>query len=58
MEQKGGADMYTWDKRALEVLHHLEVRGHRAVLVGGCVRDSLLGIPPHDYDAATSALPE
>ena len=50
--------MYTWDKRALEVLRRLEARGHRAVLVGGCVRDSLLGIPPHDYDAATSALPE
>ena len=50
--------MYDWDKRALEVLRLLESRGHRAVLVGGCVRDSLLGIPPHDYDAATSALPE
>ena len=50
--------MYDWDKRALEVLRLLESRGHRAVLVGGCVRDSLLGIPPHDYDAATSAFPE
>ncbi len=50
--------MFQWDDRALSVLHCLEARGHRAVLVGGCVRDSLLGIPPHDYDAATSALPE
>lgn len=50
--------MFHWDERALEVLRRLEAAGHRAVLVGGCVRDSLLGIPPHDYDAATSALPE
>lgn len=49
--------MVNWDPRALEVLRRLEGAGHRAVLVGGCVRDSLLGIPPHDYDAATSALP-
>lgn len=50
--------MFIWDDRALEVLRRLESAGHRAVLAGGCVRDSLLGIPPHDYDAATSALPE
>ena len=50
--------MFNWDERALAVLARLEQAGHRAVLVGGCVRDSLLDIPPHDYDAATSALPE
>ena len=50
--------MFRWDERALTVLERLERAGHRAVLVGGCVRDSLLGIAPHDYDAATSALPE
>ena len=50
--------MYDWDARAVEVLRLLESRGHRAVLVGGCVRDNLLGIPPHDCDAATSALPD
>ena len=50
--------MFDWDSRAVSVLERLEKAGHRAVLVGGCVRDSLLGIPPHDYDAATSALPE
>lgn len=50
--------MFHWDDRALDVLRHLTAAGHRAVLVGGCVRDSLLGIAPHDYDAATSALPE
>ena len=50
--------MLHWDERAIEVLRRLEARGHRAVLVGGCVRDSLLSIPLHDYDAATSARPE
>ena len=50
--------MFHWDDRALDVLNRLTAAGHRAVLVGGCVRDSLLGIPPHDYDAATSALPD
>lgn len=50
--------MLDWDPRALDVLHRLEQAGHRAVLVGGCVRDSLLSLPLHDYDAATSARPE
>ena len=50
--------MMTWDPRATEVLDRLRRAGHRAVLVGGCVRDSLLSIPLHDYDAATSARPE
>ena len=50
--------MTDWDPRALAVLERLEGAGFRAVLVGGCVRDSLLGLAPHDYDAATSALPE
>lgn len=50
--------MLQWDPRALAVLERLDRAGHRAVLVGGCVRDSLLSIPLHDYDAATSALPE
>lgn len=36
----------------------LAARGHRALLVGGCVRDLLLGHEPRDYDIATSARPE
>ena len=47
-----------WDPRALDVLARLHAAGHQAVLVGGCVRDSLLSVPLHDYDAATSAHPE
>ena len=32
--------------------------GYEAWIVGGCVRDALLGLPPKDYDLTTSALPE
>ncbi len=39
----------------LDVLMHF---GYEAYIVGGCVRDSLLGITPHDYDVTTSATPE
>ena len=47
-----------WDPRALEVLDRLSGAGHRSVLVGGCVRDSLLSLAPHDYDIATAARPQ
>ncbi len=36
----------------------LEAAGYQAHVVGGCVRDSLLGITPHDYDLCTNATPE
>lgn len=36
----------------------LEAAGFAAYAVGGCVRDSLLGLTPHDYDLCTSATPE
>ncbi len=39
----------------IERLHHA---GHRAYLVGGCVRDLLLGYKPQDYDVATDARPD
>ena len=42
-------------KIVLEALHN---NGHLAYVVGGCVRDFLLGKEPKDYDVATSALPE
>lgn len=36
----------------------LEIYGFEAYVVGGCVRDSLLGIEPHDWDICTSATPD
>jgi poly(A) polymerase len=43
---------------ALRVLYRLRDGGFQAFLVGGCVRDLLLGIEPKDFDVATDALPE
>ena len=40
------------------LLARLEAAGHTAYVVGGCVRDSLLGIVPGDWDICTSATPE
>lgn len=40
------------------IINKLEENGYEAYVVGGCVRDSLLGIEPHDWDICTSALPE
>ncbi len=43
---------------ALKVLYRLKEAGYEAFLVGGAVRDLLLGIRPKDFDVATNALPE
>ena len=45
-------------KFVANVLKHLEEAGHEAWCVGGCVRDSLMGREPGDWDVTTSALPE
>lgn len=39
------------------ILDRLEAAGYEAWCVGGCVRDSLLGLPPADWDVSTNALP-
>ena len=43
---------------AEQICRTLRQSGHRAYLVGGCVRDLLLGREPSDYDVATDARPE
>jgi len=43
---------------ALNVVQCLKDAGHDALWAGGCVRDALLGMPPKDFDVATSARPE
>ena len=43
---------------ALKVLYRLKDAGFQAFLVGGCVRDLLIGIEPKDFDVATDASPE
>ena len=43
---------------ALLIIKILQQNGYEASLVGGCVRDSLLGIEPNDWDITTNCLPE
>ncbi|MGN0559214.1 MAG: CCA tRNA nucleotidyltransferase [Acutalibacteraceae bacterium] len=40
------------------ILNKLSENGFDCYIVGGCVRDSLLGIAPHDWDITTNALPQ
>jgi poly(A) polymerase len=43
---------------AIEIIRGLRSSGHQAYLVGGCVRDRLLGIIPKDFDVSTDAQPD
>jgi poly(A) polymerase len=45
-------------KGAIEVVRTIEDSGFNAYVVGGCVRDLLLGLRPKDFDVATDATPE
>ena len=45
-------------ENALKVLYRLHNAGYQAYLVGGCVRDILLGKHPKDFDVTTNATPE
>ena len=42
----------------LSCIQTLEQAGYAAYVVGGCVRDALMGLTPHDYDMCTNALPD
>lgn len=46
------------NENALDVLYKLKKSGYQAYLVGGCVRDLLLGQEPKDFDVVTDARPE
>ena len=47
-----------FSKSALKVLYRLHKAGYQSFLVGGCVRDAMLGLHPKDFDVATNATPE
>ena len=53
-----GIDRSLVDQRALDVVQTLKQGGFEAYIVGGAVRDLLLGLRPKDFDVATSATPE
>ena len=44
--------------QAAYLMNRLTACGHKAFAVGGCVRDSLMGRTPQDWDICTSALPD
>ncbi|MDR6216255.1 polynucleotide adenylyltransferase PcnB [Paracidovorax wautersii] len=46
------------DRRASDVVRTLKQAGYEAYIVGGAVRDLLLGLKPKDFDVATNATPE
>ncbi|MDI3511052.1 MAG: poly(A) polymerase [Betaproteobacteria bacterium] len=56
--QVHGIDPKLVDQRALDVVHTLKQAGFQAYIVGGAVRDLLLGLRPKDFDVATNATPE
>ena len=53
-----GIDRQAVSRSAIRVCETLQAAGHRAYVVGGAVRDLLLGIAPKDFDVATDATPE
>jgi poly(A) polymerase len=53
-----GIDPSLVDDRALNVVRTLQDAGYEAYVVGGAVRDLLLGLRPKDFDVATDATPE
>lgn len=53
-----GIDPQFVDRRALDVVKTLQDKGYEAYIVGGAVRDLLLGLKPKDFDVATNATPE
>jgi poly(A) polymerase len=57
-ESEHGISIELVDAAALSVVQGLADAGFEAFLVGGCVRDMLLGVAPKDFDVATNATPE
>jgi poly(A) polymerase len=56
--EQHGIDPDLVDSRAYDVVNTLKRAGYEAYIVGGAVRDLLLGLRPKDFDVATSATPE
>ncbi|MEO7337612.1 MAG: polynucleotide adenylyltransferase PcnB [Caldimonas sp.] len=53
-----GIDLTRVDERAIKVVSTLAAAGFEAYIVGGAVRDLILGLRPKDFDVATNATPE
>lgn len=53
-----GINPHQFSKQALTIVEKLNRHGYEAYIVGGCLRDLLLGKRPKDFDVATNARPE
>ncbi|MBT4884665.1 MAG: polynucleotide adenylyltransferase PcnB, partial [Legionellales bacterium] len=53
-----GINSNLYSKNAIKVIEDLNSAGFKAYLVGGAVRDALVGLSPKDFDVATDAHPE
>lgn len=58
MEKEENKPTFPLPAPVLAVFDRLREAGYEAFLVGGCVRDFLRGVAPHDYDMATNARPQ
>lgn len=58
MNRSAGCSRNMLKQFATEIVQTLRQQGFQAYLVGGCVRDLLLGLEPKDYDVATDAIPD
>ncbi|MCF0261683.1 MAG: poly(A) polymerase, partial [Sphaerochaetaceae bacterium] len=56
-KNENGIDASLIDKEAVSVIRRLTDMGYESYLVGGAVRDLILGRVPKDFDVATSASP-
>ena len=55
---KGDAKMLVYPKKVVKIAEIMAKHGYRAYAVGGCVRDSVMGRCPSDWDMTTNASPE
>lgn len=56
-QEEHGIELFQLDSDALKIIRRLQDAGYEAYIVGGAVRDILLGKVPKDFDIATSAVP-
>lgn len=57
-EREHGIKRYQINHQALEVVETLQSHNYEAYIVGGAIRDLLMGLKPKDFDVATNARPE
>lgn len=57
-QEQHGIDKRMVSRHAVKVCEVLREHGHDAYIVGGAVRDLIIGLEPKDFDVATSATPE